>query len=301
MPELGHIVPALVTPYRDDGSVHHPSLVRIVERCLEGGADGFYVCGSTGEAFLLTEEERMAVLETVVKASAGRAAVIAHVGAVATDVSIRLARHAADAGACAISAVPPFYYGFSMQEIQRHYLDIIDAAGMPMIVYNFPANTGVTLDVTTAPELLAHPSVVAVKHTSVDLYQLERMKRAREDLVLFNGHDEVFLGGLSMGADGAIGSTFNVLAEHFVMIRQLFLSGDLTDAARLQRRVNDLISTLIAIGVFNGIKYLLEQEGIPSGSCRRPFQPLTAANKARLNKAWARLEAPTSLNVQNKP
>lgn len=287
--KLHGIFPALVTPYAENGTINRSSIRKIVELNLRKGVQGFYACGSTGEAFLLTQEERKTVLEAVVESVAGRAAVIAHIGNIGTDAALSLARHAKEVGADAISSIPPFYYGFRIQEVKRYYLDLVEETGLPLLVYNFPALTGVTLDARNAGDLLEHPLIAGVKHTSMDLYQLERMKQLRRDLVVFNGYDEVFLAGLAMGADGAIGSTFNVIAGHFIAIERSYREQRMLEAARLQKEVNGFIEVLVSVGVFNGIKAVLGHLGIETGWCRRPFLPPDEAAVRRVIDAYERI------------
>lgn len=284
MEKLKGIFPALVTPFTEEGRVHHDSLRRIVRLNLEKGAAGFYVSGSTAEAFLLSAAERMEILKTVVDEVRGRAAVIYHVGCVHTGHAVELGRYAASLGVAAISSVPPFYYKFSFPEIKGYYEEIMAQTGLPMIVYNIPAFSGVNFSMAQFQELTGNPQVVGIKHTSHDLFQLEQMKKLDARLTVFNGHDEVFLGGLAMGADGAIGSTFNFMAEKFIAIQRLFEANQIQEAQQLQREANQIIETLIRVGVFQGIKYLLGLMGIECGECRKPFRPLTAAEKRDLER-----------------
>lgn len=298
---LGGIMPALVTPYREDGTIHHQSLVAIVERCLSAGADGFYVCGSTSEAFLLSKEERKEVLTTVTEAVAQRAPVIAHIGSIRTDEAIELARHAEALGVDAMSAVPPFYYAFRRDEVLGYYQDLLGASDLPMVIYNFPASSGVTLDPSWASGLLLDPRVVAVKHTSMDLFRLERMRDIRPDLKVLNGYDEVYLGGLALGADGAIGSTFNLLTAYFREIERRHRSGDVSDAHDLQVHINRFIEVLITVGTFAGIKHLLTRCGISCGPCRRPFALLDDTDKLAVERAWERLQTvPLDVEVPSR-
>ena len=125
MKNLKGIIPALLTPFTDDNRVNHPVLRELVRLNLEKGVCAFYVGGSTAETFLLSAAERKAVLETVIDETAGRCGVIAHVGAISQDTAIDLAAHAAKAGADAISAIPPFYYPFTFQEIKSYYYGIV--------------------------------------------------------------------------------------------------------------------------------------------------------------------------------
>ena len=287
MKEINGILPALVTPYDSNGKIYEQSLVDIIDVNLNKGVDGFYACGSTGEAFLLSTKERKLAASIVVQHVAGRVPVVVHVGSIQTDVAVDLAKHAAEIGADAVSAIPPFYYQFSLEEIKAYYRDIAYATSLPLILYNFPAFSGVSLDQKTAGDLFADGKVIGIKHTSQDLFQLERMKSESPDIIVLNGHDEVFLSALAAGADGAIGSTYNFMADIFIEIRRLYKTGDMDKALHLQRRANTVISVLGEVGVFNGVKHLLSASGISCGTCRRPFIALTPEQKTRLETTAA--------------
>jgi N-acetylneuraminate lyase len=284
--KLTGIFPALLTPFDKKGRIHEESLRKLVHVLLHKGVDGFYVCGSTGEVFLLSLEERKRTLSIVMDEVKGRAAVICHVGAIATHFSIELARHAAELGADAISSIPPFYYKFSQSEIIGYYNELADV-GLPMIPYNFPALSGVTLTKELVRELRKHENIIGIKFTSSDMYQLERMKNADPDLLVYNGFDEMFLSGLAMGADGAIGSTFNFMPEKFLQIQKLFMQGNLEEARAEQASANAVIDALLKTGkLLNAQKYMIDLQGIPFGECRKPFEPLTEADKELLEQVW---------------
>ncbi len=282
MGKLQGIYPALITPFDKQGAVNHQALRELVRLNLAKGVDGFYVGGSTAEAFMLSLEERKAILATVAEAAADRAAIIYHIGCIHTDHAAELGKFAATVGVDAISSVPPFYYKFSFQEIRDYYNDLIDQTGLPMIVYNIPAFSGVNFSIANIRELTANPRVIGIKHTSYDLFQLEQMKKIDPRLTIFNGHDEVFLAGLAMGADGAIGSTYNFMAEKFVAINRLYAAGQIQAAQQLQIEANQVINLLIEVGVFQGIKYILSLMGIDCGECRKPFRQLNEAEQGRL-------------------
>jgi N-acetylneuraminate lyase len=282
------IFPALLTPFREDGGINEDALRKLVSVNLAKGVAGFYVCGSTAEVFLLKPEERKRILEIVADEVKGKAAVICHVGAIGTDWSIEFARHAAALGVDALSSVPPFYYPFSPGEILDYYRDIADAVDLPMVVYNIPAFSGVTLGGERIKALREHKNIIGIKHTSMDLYQTPSMKRADPGLIDINGYDEIFLGGLSMGADGGIGSTYNLMAEKFTGIHRAFAAGRIDEARNLQTEANDVIRVLTGMGVFAAEKYLLGLQGIPFGSCRKPFKPLDEGEKRRLEEIFER-------------
>jgi N-acetylneuraminate lyase len=286
MRNLKGIFPALLTPFKQDGSINEDSLRKLVAANMAKGVTGFYVCGSTAEVFLLKPEERKHLLEIVADEVKGRAAIICHIGAINTEWSIEYARHAASLGVDAVSSIPPFYYPFSADEIISYYIDIVSATGLPMIVYNFPVFSGVTMTMDRISTLREHKNIVGIKHTSTDLFQIDSMKRSYPDLIVFNGYDEIFLGGLSMGADGGIGSTYNMMAEKFTGIKQAFDSGKLDEAQRLQTEADDVIRVMVPMNVFGAEKYLLTLQGIPFGECRKPFKPLKEEEKKKLEAVF---------------
>ncbi|MCP8937769.1 N-acetylneuraminate lyase [Alsobacter sp. SYSU M60028] len=285
-PRLGGILSALVTPFRPDGAVNLDAIPALVELQLAQGVHGFYVGGSTGEAFLQTPQERIDVLREVARAARGRGRLIAHVGAIATQDSLRMGAAAAEAGYDAVSAIPPFYYDFSRDDLLAHYMRLVEEVSLPLIVYNFGGRVG-RLTADDLLRLLDEPKVAGVKHTSQDLYLLERFKRHRPDAVIFNGYDEMCLAGLAMGADGAIGTTYNVMGDLFVALEAAFRVGDLPRARALQVRANTLIDVLIEVGVFPGTKALLKALGVDCGECRAPFRPLSPDQSQRLQAAFA--------------
>jgi len=284
--QFSGIFPALITPYGRDGKINETALSQLVKMNLEKGVSGFFVGGSSGEAFLLTLEERKYILEIVAQEAKGRAAIIAHIGCISTEQAMELARHAADVGADAISSVPPFYYKFTMDELQSYYLDIVSEVSLPMIVYHVPALTDVALSNENLERLLADPRIVGVKYTSFDLFQMQRMAAKHPDKFVLNGYDEVFLGALAMGAKGAIGSTINVMADKFVRIQRLFNEGKLEEAYAVQEEANKVIEVLIKIGVFQGVKAILEMMGISCGNCRKPFRNLKDEEKDILRNVF---------------
>jgi N-acetylneuraminate lyase len=289
---LAGIFSAMVTPFADDGTPDLGALTRLAEFQIAQGIQGFYVGGSTGEAFLQSPVERMQVLRELARIVNGRVRLIAHVGAIATDEAITIAGAAADSGYDAISAIPPFYYDFSPAEIRAHYHALAEATPLPLVVYNFPAKSARPLSTNDLLGLLEHPRIVGVKHTSQNLYQLERLKQAAPDSVIYSGFDEMFVGGLAMGADGGIGTTFNIMGRWFVQMREAVAAGDLVAARSLQSRANEVIDVLIEVGVFPGTKAMLKLLGVDCGVCRRPFAPLTQVHQAKVQAITERLLKP---------
>ena len=282
MKDLRGIYPALPTPMSGDGSVNYAALKDLVDFAIAQGVDGLYVGGSTAESFLLTEDERLKVAETVLAHTAGRVKAIVHTGAGGTDAALRLSKHAKANGADAISSVPPIYFKYTTDEVIAYYLELIEGSDMPLVVYNIPAFTGINMTQGPIAELFKHPRVVALKHTNTNMYELERVLAHNPSLIALNGYDEAFLSGLSMGAAGMIGSTVNFMARKYIALRDAFLSGKNAEAFRLQREANEIIETMVEAGVFNAVKYALTLRGVDCGNCRGPFKPLTDEGKARV-------------------
>lgn len=280
------IVAAQLTPYTKTGRVNHKELRRYIRHLINKGIDGFYVCGSTAEAFLLTQDERKEILETVVEENNGEKFIIAHVGDISTDFAVDLANHAKTAGADAISAISPFYYKYSIDEIKNYYFEIMDKSDMTMFIYNFPNYSGFSLTNEILTELRVNKHVAGVKFTSNDFYQMERMKTLNPDLVIWNGYDEMLLSGLAAGADGGIGSTYSCICPIIRGIYDNFRNGDLNSARSYQQKANDVIDAIGKYGVMASEKALLGFEGMEFNGCRKPFAPVSDDGIKELRKVY---------------
>ncbi len=275
MEKLKGIYPALVTPYTKSGEVDHEMLKKLIDKLIDEGVDGFYATGSSAECFFLSEQERNDVVTTVCGHTNKRVKVIIHVGSMCTHHSISYAKHAQKVGADAISAVPPFYFKYSFEELKSYYVDIMDAVDLPMIAYNFPALSGIDFTVEHIKAFSEHKNFTGIKHTCKDLYLLEQFKAVSEKLTLFNGHDEVHLASLAVGADGAIGSTFNFMAPKYIKMTELYTEGKNEEALQLQKEANIVIEAMIRCGVHQTVKYILSKQGIECNGCRKPMSAIT--------------------------
>lgn len=272
---------ALMTPFKADGSVDYDALQVLADHCINSGLTGLYVGGSTGEGFLLTEEERMEVFRVVGKHMAGKCNLFAHVGAISTDSAVRMAKVAEESGFDAVSAVAPFYYSFPLEAIKTYYSDIMHATTLPMLMYNFPNAGGFNGMLDVVNSFIQDDKLLGIKHTSQNLFELEQFKHLERDLVVFNGFDEMLVAGLSMGADGGIGSTYNFMPKIILDIYNSFNKGDIAAAQKAQDKANRIISAMIPFGVFQMEKEILTNLGLPVGECRKPFLPLSAEGKAK--------------------
>ena len=277
------IYTALLTPFDKNDKINPKALEKLVQHNLKMGVQGFYVGGSTAEAFLLSTEERKEIMD-LVKSAAPDATLIAHIGSINEREATDLALHAKNTGYNAISSVAPFYYKFTFEEIKNYYFRLADVAELPMLVYHFPAFSGVNMGINEMGQFLNDDRFLGIKYTSNDFFTMQQCKSNFPEKIVYNGFDEMFLAGLSMGADGGIGSTYNFMADKFVEIRRLFNNGDIEAAKQLQNEVNRIINILLGIGVMAAEKEVLNQLGLDFGVCRHPFSQPTSEQKELIAK-----------------
>jgi N-acetylneuraminate lyase len=280
MGSLNGIVPAVVTPFDQNGRFAAPAFERLLERLYGAGVDGIYVCGTTGEGMLQPPDQRKMVADVAVACTPAGRQVIVHVGAGSPAEAFDLAVHAARAGAHAISSLPPIAGTFSFAEIREYYRSLALASDLPLLVYYFPEACNAISSTEQLEELCSLPNVAGVKFTDFDLYKMAEVKR--EDRVMFNGRDEVLVAGLLMGADGGIGSFYNVVPELFVQLHALARAGRWEAARALQRQANALITLTLRFPLFPALKQILAWSGIACGTCLPPRGPLSDEQRARL-------------------
>ncbi len=286
MKELKGILPAIVTPFDKEGAVDAAAMRKIIRHQLSAGVHGFYLTGGTGEGLLLTQKERQDLLETTLDEVNGRGLVIAHVGAFQTAETIALARHAGKAGADAIAALPPsYFYKPDVHGLVRYYTELAAASTVPVLVYNLPQRTGITMTQDTFERLLRIDNIVGMKDSSGNVYALGLYFCGGKKPVIFNGEDTVLLYGLLAGACGGVGASYNVMPQLFVKVWDAFQAKDMDLAARTQLRINDIINALLSVDLFGGVKQMMAWMDLPCGEPRTPNRPLTAEETTRLRKA----------------
>lgn len=283
------IYTALLTPMDEQGEIDFESLGALVEHQLRFGVQGFYVGGSTGEAFLLTARERKELLEAVINHTAGRAEVIAHTGGIGTRESVELARHAEAAGADAVSAVVPFYYKAGIGEIRGHYRAIMSAVALPILVYHFPGATGVSLTMDFYESMAKDSQCLGVKFTSMNLFEMQQIRaRCGPDFRVMNGHDEVYAAGALTGADGAIGSTFNMMPSLFADMYAKAEAGRWGELPALQAQANEVIAHMLQFEVIPYEKCVLHLQGVlRTPTVRSPLKRFSEEEAARIKSFYA--------------
>lgn len=279
------VFPALFTPFSADDHVDVPALEKLIKYVLDGGINGLYITGSTGEGFSMTEEERRLVAEVVVKTVAHQVPVIVQVGAIATNLCQRLAAHAEKIGADAVSSVPPFYYPVGPRGVEDHYRLIAQATRLPLYIYNIPGTTGVSIGADMVRRLVEDGVVQGLKFTDTNqLLFREIIDSCKGKLNIFSGPDEMLLSFLTMGGHGGIGSTYNAMPRLYASLWKNWQAGNLKRAQELQYAIDRYVIVLMRYGVMAATKATMTFLGVPVGEARRPYVPLTAEQKVALRK-----------------
>ncbi len=281
------IYSALFTPVKADGSLDSLRLRELVRYEVQHGAEGFYCCGSSGEALLLERQERMELVDVVASEVGGKLPFVVHTGSLSTRDAVLLSQHAQKAGASAVSLIPPIYYNYKQEEVTGYYKDVIAAVDLGVIVYNIPQFTGISFSKNNS--LLSDERIIGIKHTSMNLFELERIVDAFPGKTIFNGFDEIWLYSLAAGASATIGTTVNICPKLYRAIRNAYDAADLEKAKSLQSVANEFIETLVSINVFPAAKHCMGILGVDIGPCRKPFSPLKEEDKQILTAAVDRI------------
>ncbi len=249
------------------------------------GVDGLYVNGSTGEAFLMTAQERVKVLEVAAQEAGGRVKMIK-----VREETLCQIKAAEQNGYDAISAVTPFYYKLSAAEIHAYYRDMATHSTLPLIAYYIPSMSGVTLSAEALSETLRIPGVIGIKYTSNDFFLMERLRRALPEKLVYSGFDEMLLSASVLKTDGAIGSTYNIIGHWAKRLYAAAQAGDLETARTWQGHMNNVIERLIQAGLYQTIKEVAGLYGVPVSGCRAPMAQTNQGHIAAAKAIYAYME-----------
>jgi dihydrodipicolinate synthase/N-acetylneuraminate lyase len=283
-------LPAMATPLEDDGyTINFDVLSDLVEFLIAAGVHGLFVGGTTGEGILLGEEQRVELHERAVEATAGRVAVIVHVGANTTAASVALAEHAESIGADAIAAVTPYYYQIHNNALLEYYRAVSAAApSTPLLAYDIP-HLAVN---SVGPELLRDlareiPTYAGIKSSQADAQKVRQLIDAsRLSGIVLTGNERVALGALALGADGLISGLATAVPEPFVALTAAFGQGDMTEAQRQQGIINRILDLFPNGARIGAIKHILTQRGVAVGPPVPP-RPLPPADW----NAWPEIQS----------
>ena len=285
--EIRGYIAAVVAPMKENGDIFPERTADLADYLISSGIDGLYVNGTTGEGPSLTLEERNEMTDSWCRVVKGRVPVIVHVGDNSLPNARRMARFAADAGADAVAALPPWYFKPATVELLVSWLKEIagEAGDIPFYYYNLPGVTGVEFDMVRFMELALKeiPTFRGIKFSSLNIPECQACVDAGGDEAnVFWGCDEAILTGFSIGCSGAVGSTYNFALPLYLGIRDAWDEGDLDLARRLQSNAVNLVRVCGKYGGQRAFKAMMKIVGMDCGPSRLPILTLTGKEMSEL-------------------
>ena len=285
MNKITGLIAATFAAYKEDGSINLAIIPAIVDKMINDGLAGVFICGTNGEGPNLTIQERMQIAEAYIKAASKRILVMVHVGHSSIAECRKLASHAEKFGADAISSVSAFYFKPStVKNLADSMAEIASAApNTPFYYYNIPTLTGVSMDMI---DFLAQaekviPTLAGIKYTASTLHEYQaclNYKGGKFDILY--GYDEMLLPALAVGAKGAIGSTYTFAAPLYLKVMELYKEGKAEEAAAMQLNSVNMVRCLVKYPPIPAQRAIMKMEGFELGKCRLPLVPLTIEEEA---------------------
>lgn len=271
------LITAMVTPFQKDKfGINEKGTKELVEYLIDGGISGLFILGTNGEAYMMTEQEKIELAKYTIHYANGRVPVYVGTGENSTLETIELSKKMEKLGADVLSVITPYFSKLNDEELYKHYASISEEINIPIMLYNIPNRTGNDLSSELVGRLAKLNNIKGIKDSSGDLNKLENYIEAtkNEDFYVLSGSDGVMLEALKMGVSGAISGTSNVITKTDQAIFDFFNEGNLDkakemhDNIQLFRKTNHL-ATEPAV-----IKHALKLRGVPVGLPRNPIQPL---------------------------
>ena len=276
---------ALVTPMNSDGSVNYDELEKLIEFQIENGTDAIISCGTTGESATLSSQERNDVIEFTVKKVNGRIPVIAGTGCNNTKQALENSLSAEKLGVDGLLIVTPYYNKTSQSGLIKHYEYIADRVKTPIILYNVPSRTGVSIKPQTYLKLSKHENIVAVKEASGDISSLaETISLCKDNLAVYSGNDDQTVPILSLGGIGVISVFSNICPKECHDMVQSYLNGNIEKSKKIQLKYLKLMNAMFCDVNPIPVKEALNLIGFNTGRCRMPLDILSESNYEKLKE-----------------
>lgn len=274
---------AIVTPFNADGSVNYDALGNLIEFQIENETDAIIICGTTGEASTLTDDEQIDVIKFTVDKVNKRVPVVAGAGSNDTAHGINLCKRCEQVGADGLLMVTPYYNKTTQKGLIKYYTDIAASVDLPVIMYSVAGRTGLNIAPKTVEELSKIENIVAVKEASGNLSQVADIaSRCGDRLDIYSGNDDQVLPVLSLGGKGVISVLSNVAPKYTHDMVMSYINGDTQKATKMQLDCIDLIHSLFSEVNPIPVKEALNMMGLNAGGYRAPLVEMESENKARL-------------------
>jgi N-acetylneuraminate lyase len=275
------IIPALISPLDENEKINVPVLKQLLNGLLEKNADGFYLCGATGEGLNLSFELHKEMAREAIKIIDKRVPAIVHVARLDFSEALALARHAEKIGADAISAIPPIFYTYDEEEICSYYKMLAESVSIPLVIYNNP-NAKVTFNEKLLKRLFAIPNIKSIKWTNYDFATVTAVKSQIPEANFINGPDQMLLFGLTAGCEAGIGTTYNYLLPEVKKVYTAFSRGDLLEAQNNQSYVSRICAAISGVNIIMSTKFILSRLGYDVYYPIPPMRKLTSEEETAL-------------------
>lgn len=262
---------ALVTPFNKNNEINYTRVRELIEYHIANGTDSIIICGTTGEASTLDDNEHRALIKFTVEVVNKRVPVVAGTGSNDTHHGLLLSKYAEDAGADALLCVTPYYNKASQEGLFRHFKAICDVVSVPIILYNVPSRTGMSFTIETVKRLFEIKQIVGMKDASGDIGYATELMRQLPELDLYSGNDDIIVPMLSVGAKGVISVVANIMPKETHDIVSLFNEGRYNEAIKLQLQMNHLVNTLFIDVNPIPVKTAMNDLGFNVGDLRLPL------------------------------
>lgn len=277
---------AIITPFNEDETINYPELKKLIEFQIENGTDAIIICGTTGEASTLTDEEQIDCVRYAVEVVNKRIPVIAGAGSNHTSHAIELAQGCEKAGADAVLLVTPYYNKTTQKGLIKHYKMIAESINIPIILYNVPSRTGLNITPKTCYELSKIKNIVAIKEASGNISQVAEIAAlCGPDFDIYSGNDDQVLPLLALGGKGVISVLANVAPRYTHDMVASYLNGDTKTATKMQLDTLHLINMLFCETNPIPVKAAVGLMGYNTGSCKMPLCEMDENNFENLKKA----------------
>lgn len=281
---------AIVTPMNADGSINFEQFGKNIDYQIENGTDAIIVCGTTGEASTMSDEEHVECIRFCVERTAKRVPVIAGTGSNDTAYAVALSKEAEALGVDALLVVTPYYNKASQRGLVAHFTAIADAVNIPIILYNIPGRTGVNMAVDTIKTLSEHRNICAVKEASGNIGYVAKLAAACGDNIdIYSGNDDMIVPIMSLGGKGVISVLSNVMPKETHDMCQFCLDNNFAEAQKLQISLLEFINNLFIDVNPIPVKEAMNLCGMNAGTLRMPLMEMTDANKATLRASMEKL------------
>ena len=274
---------AIITPMNADGSINYDELGRLIDDQIANSTDAIVICGTTGEASTMTDDEHLDCIKFAVKQAAGRVPVSAGTGSNDTRYAVELSKEAEAAGADALLLVTPYYNKTTQRGLIAHFTAVADAVNIPIILYNIPGRTGMGIEVATMKELAKHRNIAAIKEASGNIsYAAKLIAECGNDVDVYSGNDDMIVPLMSLGAKGVISVLSHVMPKQTHNMVQFCLDNNYAEATKLQIELLDLINDLFIEVNPIPVKEAMNMMGWNAGPCRLPLYEMSDEHKAKL-------------------